>query len=480
MLGKKENLRGQMAIQFIDMESMVPQDYHLRRIDEAVDFSFIRQKVAHLYSHTGRPSIDPEIAFRLITLSYLLGISENRLFVELPLHAGYLWFCGLDFNSPLPDRTTLVKARKLWREHGLFEEILYEIVRQCVETGLVKGDVLAADGTTVKARAAIKSLEAFNPQPVVKYLEELRSKDEEELKNISEPDNDKDDHDGGNNPPITGKPQKLKGSSHAVSLRKSGDPDFHGEKFKNTTHRSTTDPEARLFRKGRGKEAKLSYLAHNLVDVRSGVIIGAMATLANGALERTAALEMLNRADPFLPPLSTEEGKRFFLADGNYTAGDFLAEVIEMGYHPLVPMEDLKLEPIPTWKRKTYKLSTYIKRQKRIRIARARNLARMLNQSEQYHRTYRYRIRIEHIFAEAKEHHGLDRAKSYGLAKIDEQVKMTAVVQNIKRLATSFWRRKKRLAKVMEMTRATVNTLQKKWSCSNTAYSYCVSNFNQL
>ncbi|WXJ84405.1 hypothetical protein MTBGP_11960 [Moorella thermoacetica] len=119
MLGSTENLRRQIAIQVVDIESLIPDDYYLRRIDAAVDFSFIRARVAHLYSHTGRPFIDPEIAFRLVTLSYLLGISENRLFTELPLHAGYLWFCGLDFNSPLPDRTTLVKARKLWRKHGL-------------------------------------------------------------------------------------------------------------------------------------------------------------------------------------------------------------------------------------------------------------------------------------------------------------------------------------------------------------------------
>jgi transposase len=116
MLGSRENLRRQITIQVVDMESLIPEDYYLRSIDTAVDFSFIRAKVAHLYSHTSRPSIDPEIAFRIVTLSYLLGISENRLFTELPLHAGYLWFCGLDFNSSLPDHTTLVNARKLWRK----------------------------------------------------------------------------------------------------------------------------------------------------------------------------------------------------------------------------------------------------------------------------------------------------------------------------------------------------------------------------
>jgi hypothetical protein len=157
---------------------------------------------------------------------------------------------------------------------------MYEIVRQCVEAGLVKGDVLAADGIIVQARAAIKSPEALNPQPVGKNLEELKKHNEKELE-------------------VPGEPEDL------------------------------------LFRKGPGKEANLSYLAHNLLDVRSGIIVGAMATLANGALERTAALEMLKKASPFLPPLSTEEEKRFFLADGNYTAGDFLAEVIETGYQCL-------------------------------------------------------------------------------------------------------------------------------------------------
>lgn len=483
MLGSKENLRRQIAIQVIDIESLIPEDYYLRRIDATVDFSFIRSRVAHLYSHTGRPSIDPEMAFRLITLSYLLGISENRLFTELPLHAGYLWFCGLDFNSSLPDRTTLVKARKLWRNHGLFEVIMHEIVRQCVTAGLVKGDVLAADGTIIKARAAIKSLEAFTPQPIDKYLEELKKQDEKELEAITEPE-DENEPPGGGEPPVRGQGQsdnKPEGQvlqdanpSRGLSGRKAGDPDFHGEKFSNATHRSTTDPEARLFRKGPGKEAKLSYLAHNLLDVRSCVVVDAMATQANGALERAAAREMLKKANHLLPPLSPGEGKRSFLADGNYTAGDFLAEVIALGYQPLVPMGDVRLEPLPTWKRRTYNLSNYIKRKERIRIARAKNLARTLKQSREYRRTYRYRVRIEHTFAEAKEHHGLGRARSYGLAAVDEQVKMTAVVQNIKRLATWIWRRKKRVAKVMEVARTAVAMLQDRVASLQQLLFYCV------
>ncbi|WP_258360367.1 transposase [Moorella sulfitireducens] len=482
-MGRTENLRRQITIQVVDIESLIPADYYLRRIDAAIDFSFIRDRVAHLYSHTGRPSIDPEVAFRLITLSYLLGISENRLFTELPLHAGYLWFCGLDFNSPLPDRTTLVRARKLWRNHGLFEVIMREIVRQYVEAGLVKGDILAADGTIIKARAAIKSLEAFTPQPIDKYLEELKKQDEKELEAITKSE-DESEPPGGGDPPVRGdgqsdnKPedqtlQDVK-PSREFSGRKAGDPDLHGEKFSNATHRSATDPEARLFRKGPGKEAKLGYLAHNLLDVRSCVVIDAMATQPNGALERAAALEMLKKATLLLPPLSPEKGKRSFLGDGNYTAGDFLAEVIALGYQPLVPMGNVRLEPLPTWKRRTYNLSNYIKRKERIRIARAKNLARTLKQSREYRRTYRYRVRIERAFAEAKEHHGLDRARSYGLAAVDEQVKMTAVVQNMKHLANWIWRRKKRAAKVMEITRTAVTALQERMVPLQQFLFYCV------
>jgi hypothetical protein len=153
---------------------------------------------------------------------------------------------------------------------------------------------------------------------------------------------------------------------------------------------------------------------------------------------------MLKKARPFVPALSEEEEKGFFLANGNYTARDFLAEVIETGYHPLVPMGDVRLEPLPTWKRRTYRLLTYSKRKERIRIATARNLARTLKQSSEYRRTYRYRIRIEHFFGEAKERHGVGRARSYRLAAVDDQVKMTAMAQNIKRLATLIWRWKKR------------------------------------
>ena len=334
------------------------------------------------------------------------------------MHAGYLWFCGLDFNSSIPDRTTLVRLRKQWRQAGMFELIFTQVVRQCIEAGLVKGDILAVDGTAVKARAAINSLEEIlNPIPLKDYLARLAATD-------------------GAEPPDDPKPP-----------RRGGDPDFRGERFGNETHRSITDPEARLFRKGKGQETKLSYLAHNLIDVKSRVIIDALATPAKGSLEREAALAMLKNVMPLLPP----SGKRVVLADGNYTAAEFLACLMELGCKPLVPLE-AKLEPILAWKTRTRFINTYRNRQGRVRLIKARNGAKLLATSREYRLTYRYRIRIEHIFAEAKEHHGLGRARSYGLSCMHEQVIMTAAVQNMKRLATYAWRRGKQAARALALT----------------------------
>ncbi|MCL6559988.1 MAG: IS5 family transposase [Firmicutes bacterium] len=436
MQGKND--KQQSIFQYMTLEQLVPANYFLRKIDQAVDFSFVREVVSPLYSpDRGRPSVDPEVALRMMTLSYLLNLSENRTCAEIKMHAGYLWFCGLDFNTQIPDRTTLVKLRKQWRKAGLFKQIFIQVVEQCIKAGFVRGELLAVDGTTVKARAAINSLEEINPIPLQDYLLRLEAEDDDE-------------------PPEDPK-----------TPRKGGEPDFRGEKFTNETHRSVTDPEARLFRKSKGQEAKLSYLAHNLIDVKSRVIISAMATPANISFEREAALEMLRETTPLLPP-SVE---RKLLADGNYIAAEFLAKLLDIGYKPLVPIEG-ELEPIPAWKTKTKLLDRYRKRQHKVKLVKARNQAKLLRCSREYRRTYRYRARIEHIFAEAKEHHGLRTARSYGLACIKEQVLMTAAVQNMKRLATYVWRRGKKAAKAMAATLSFfVNFVKNCFSCLNPGFA---------
>jgi len=214
---------------------------------------------------------------------------------------------------------------------------------------------------------------------------------------------------------------------------KSGDPDWHGERFSNATHRSTTDPEARLYRKGKAQDAKLRYLGHYLADVKSGVIYAALATQASGTAEREATLAMLDG----LTVLPSE-----LPADLGYRDGLFLNDLLSRGITPLVPIGDEKLEAEPTWKRKAKTPEIQEQRDAKLAAARARNAVRIANRGQRGACAQRQRTRLEHLFAEAKEHHGLARAHGRGVKRVTQQVVLTAGVQNLKRLmASRTWRR---------------------------------------
>jgi IS5 family transposase len=398
--------------QMVTLEQLVPKEYIYRRIDKVLDLSFVRETVKDLYcADNGRPAIEPERIMRMMLIGYLEDLSDERLCLEIGMHAGYRWFCRLDFHDPVPDRTTLIKTRARWGVDS-FDRLFREVLDQCVQAGLVKGDVVAIDGTQVRARAAIQSLEPIEPvASIEEYLAHFDESKDEDEKPPKPPTND-------------------------------GNKDFRGEKFSNETHRSKTDPDARLYRKAKGQEAHLRYLVHNALDVKSGVILDTEATRATGYAERETALEFLKRFtnDPYL------------LMDKNYRSADFLAEVLASGGKPLVPMEDIDPVPVPVWRRRTFKLSRQLARLKEVNHARAVNFAKSLNGKPIFVKNYAKRVKIEHKFAEAKEHHGLRRARGYGLDAMRIQARMTAMVQNIKRLVS--FRRKSRPHVKQEVTQA--------------------------
>jgi transposase len=110
MLGEKQ--RKEPMFYYVRMEDIVPEDHLLRLVNKHIDFSFIRKKVKHLYSHTGRPSIDPEVLLRMLLIGYLYGItSERRLCEEIKMHIGYRWFVGLSLEDKVPDHSTFSKNR---------------------------------------------------------------------------------------------------------------------------------------------------------------------------------------------------------------------------------------------------------------------------------------------------------------------------------------------------------------------------------
>src|SRR6202162_2198578 len=151
--------RTQSLFYYFRLQDQIPEDHLLRLIDRYVDFSFVRERLKDSYSSTGRPSIDPEILLRLLLVGYLYGItSERRLVEEVRMHLAYRWFTRLGFEQEIPDHSTFSKNRHgRFRNSGIFLEVFEEIVRRCLEAGLVGGKPLTVDGTGVTDDASLRS-----------------------------------------------------------------------------------------------------------------------------------------------------------------------------------------------------------------------------------------------------------------------------------------------------------------------------------
>src|SRR3990170_4238696 len=249
----------------ISLYRLIPQDHLLRQIAGAVDFSFVRPLCRPYYSHTGQPSVDPVVIFKMMLLGFLYGItSERRLAEEVSLHLGYRWFVGYDFDVPTPDHSVLSKARARFGS-GIFEEFFRQSIELCRQAGLMGEGPVYVDSTLMRASASMNSLTRREDmvQPPLSIEEYLRRLDQEASPTDEEepPDSDSD---GGPAPPSKPVPpnQKLV---------------------------SRTDPEATLVdRPDFGRH--LAYKAHLAVAGRQGqVITAAVATTGAEADEHLLA-----------------------------------------------------------------------------------------------------------------------------------------------------------------------------------------------
>lgn len=128
----------QMAMLFVDIESLIPETHLLRKIERMVSFDFIYDLLAPYYPATGRPSVDPVSMFKMLLIGYLYGIkSERRLAEEVQLNIAYRWFCGFELDDTIPNHSTFSKTRtRKWQQSDLFQKAFYEIVKQCIDSGL--------------------------------------------------------------------------------------------------------------------------------------------------------------------------------------------------------------------------------------------------------------------------------------------------------------------------------------------------------
>src|SRR6202022_3610546 len=262
---------------YVRLEDRIPADHPLRAIHELVDAALkeLSQPFAQLYARDGRPSIPPERLLRALLLQAFYTVrSELQLMEQLNYNLLFRWFVGLSADDPVWDATVFCKNRDRLLNGDIARKFMTSVLNLPEVRQLLSGEHFSVDGTLIEAWASMKS---FVPK------------------------------DGSKPPP--GKGQDGSGGRNVQR-------DFHGEKRKNDTHSSTTDPDARLFRKGAGKEAKLCHMGHAMMENRNALIVDARLTEANGTAERATALDMI---DDNAGPASTVGG------DKNYDTADFVA-----------------------------------------------------------------------------------------------------------------------------------------------------------
>ena len=268
MRGDDQQLQSGM-FSYVALEDRIPADHPLRGVRKLVDavLAEMSNDFEGLYSKVGRPSIPPERLLRALLLQVFYSVRSERLLMEqLNYNLLFRWFVGLEIDDPVWNHAVFSKNRDRLLNQDLAQRFFAHVKAQA--TGLMSDEHFTVDGTLIEAWAGQKS--------------------------FSRKDNDNDkDGDGGGG-------------------------DFRGEQRRNQTHASSTDPEARLYKKSAGQEAKLSYLGHTLVENRNGLIAAAMTTQADGRAERDAALLMLHE-------LSRKRGGRITTgADRAYDTRDFV------------------------------------------------------------------------------------------------------------------------------------------------------------
>lgn len=277
------NIETGSLFSYVDLEARVPKDHPLRHIAEIVNdvLRDLSPEFSAMYSSTGRPSIAPEKLLRSLLLQAFYSVrSERQLMEQLNFNLLYRWFVGLGIDDAVWDASTFCKNRDRLLDAQIAHKFLRGIITHSRVRQLLSKDHFSVDGTLIDAWASMKS---FVPK---------------------DDDGDNNDRSGGRN----------------------GERNFRGTRRKNDTHASTTDPQARLYRKGKGKAAHLCFMGNALMENRHGLAVAATVNCATGTAEWEAALALVDDLQP--TPGAT------LGADKAYDAWRFKADLQERGLVP--------------------------------------------------------------------------------------------------------------------------------------------------
>ena len=446
MMGSRGGSQEKLFYSF-HLEEYVPASHLLRGIDQCLDLSGLRKQLADHYSHTGRPSIDPELMIRMLIVGYCYGIrSERRLCEEVHLNLAYRWFCRLGLEDAVPDHSTFSKNRHgRFRENGTFRWLFEEVVRRCMAAGLVKGEGFAVDASLIEANASHQHsvppgerIDWANPDINTRAMREyLAALDDETLASVV--------------------PRKV----------------------------SLSDPDSR-WTAAKGGIAFFAYSTNYLIDTDKGIILDVEATPAHRVAEVDSTRTMVERVEERFD-LKPDR----LIADTAYGTAPMLGWMVEeKGIEPHIPVFDKSERRDGTFQREDFQwhedaneyrcpaghplrsnwrpfknARTHITKDNTIRYRasqkdcatcalkaqccpnmthrkivrsiheKARDVARNIASTPDYQRSRYERRKVEMLFAHLKSILNLGRLRLRGLAGASDEFTLAATIQNLRRMA---------------------------------------------
>lgn len=359
-----------------NVEDLIEAGHPLRALKRMVDraLSDMARTFKAAYSDVGRPGVPPETLLKALLLQCLYTIrSERELCRRLKTDLLFRWFLDLQPSDDVFDHSVFTHNRERLSEHGITQKFFDQVVRQAVEAGLTSDEHFTVDGSLIQSHASLKSLKKIERE-------------------ASKKDGDDGASGGGRNPSV----------------------DFKGERRGNATHQSTTDPEAKLYKKGDGVGAFLCHSAHALTENRHGLVMGVRVDEANGTAERENTLAMLDH-------LQRRHGVRpsTLGADKGYDAGPFLVELERRWIEPHVAIKSGRIDPTSdradegTW---------------------ARWFVRSEQRRAAFKKSQRRRKLVEEFFGWVKTVAGMRRARHVGREKIRQCFELAAAAYNLVRM----------------------------------------------
>ncbi len=443
MMGRLETDQDQFFYSY-RLDELVPADHLVRRLNAVLDLSWVRAELARYYSHTGRPSIDPELMLRMLIVGYVFAIrSERQLCSELQVNMAYRWFCGLSIESAIPDHSAFSRARhERFREADILRRVFEHVVGSCIAAGLVGGHSFSVDASLIKADVN-PAKRAPGDQPIA-WPEQASRAVRDYLSALDQENTD---------------------ARHGAG----------GKKRKPRMAISLTDPQAAwvAYRKMR---SIFAYHANYLIDNELGIIVDAEGSRANRIDENRACVAMVERVTRHF----ALKPKRL-AADTAYGNARTLKSLMEQGIEPHIPVidkstrtdgrfsrADFRYDPerdvyvcpggkLLTTSGTAHQGTTYKYVAKRRdcgdcplkpnctkgperRLARdvdepIRDHVRALARTPDFKRSRDERKKVEMAFAHMKRIFKLDRLRLRGLNGARDEILLTATAQNLRKLA---------------------------------------------